>query len=132
MQIHISTSSGVPIFMQIVKQVKLLVASGRLVVRQQLPPVRKLAQDILVNPNTVARAYKQLEIEKVIISRRGSGVFVTDDISPLAKSERERIMIEHIDTLLAEATQMDMSVDEIITLIHSQNSQISLNKKRAK
>jgi len=121
MQIHISTSSGIPIYLQIVKQVKLLVASGRLPVTTQLPPVRKLAQDILVNPNTVARAYKQLEMEKVISSRRGAGVFVADAVSPLAKSEQQAIMIEHIDGLLAEAAQMDMSIDEVIALIHTQN-----------
>ena len=121
MQIHISTSSGIPIYLQIVKQVKLLVASGRIPVTTQLPPVRKLAQDILVNPNTVARAYKQLEMEKVILSRRGAGVFVADAISPLAKTEQQAIMIEHIDGLLAEAGQMDMSIDEVISLIHTQN-----------
>ncbi len=129
MQIHINTSSGVPIYLQIVKQVKLQVSSGRLLSGQQLPPVRKLAQEIIVNPNTVARAYRQLETEKVIISRRGSGVFVAEITSPLAGGEQRRILIEHIDALLAEAGQMDISIDEVTELLVSRNN---VNTQRGK
>ena len=61
MQIHISTSDGVPIYLQIVNQVKFLVASGRLAAGEELPPIRGLAEQLLINPNTVARAYRDLE-----------------------------------------------------------------------
>ena len=61
MQVHISSSDGVPIYQQIVNQIKYLAASGRLFEGEQLPPVRKLAEQLLVNPNTVARAYRELE-----------------------------------------------------------------------
>ncbi|MHC4435656.1 MAG: GntR family transcriptional regulator, partial [Planctomycetota bacterium] len=61
MHIHISLDDGVPIYLQIVNQIRYLVASGRLASGEQLPPVRKLAEQLLVNPNTVARAYRELE-----------------------------------------------------------------------
>ena len=61
MQIHISPTDGVPIYLQIVNQVKYLVSSGRLAAGEELPPIRTLAEKLLVNPNTVARAYRELE-----------------------------------------------------------------------
>ena len=65
MQIHITEADGTPFYQQVVNQVKLLVASGRLEEGEQLPPVRKLAEKLLVNPNTIARAYRELESEGV-------------------------------------------------------------------
>ena len=78
MHIHISTGDGVPIYLQIVQQVKLLVASGRLAPGEELPPIRVLADQILVNPNTVAKAYRELEREGTVATRPGDGVFVAD------------------------------------------------------
>ena len=63
MQIHISTNDGVPIYLQIVNQVKYLVAAGRLDAGEELPPIRVLAERLVVNPNTVARAYRELEAD---------------------------------------------------------------------
>ena len=71
MQIHISTADGVPIYLQIVNQVKFLVAAGRLTPGDELPPIRVLAERLVVNPNTVARAYRELEqagvVEKLVV-----------------------------------------------------------------
>ena len=88
MQLHVSPSDGVPIYQQVVNQIKYLVASGRLQQGDQLLPVRKLAEQLIVNPNTVARAYRELEAEGVVESRRGSGVFVSAGVSRLAKREQ--------------------------------------------
>ena len=73
MQIHITSSDGVPIYLQIVNQVKYLVASGRLSPGEELPPIRTLAEQLLVNPNTVARAYRELETAGVVTKRRTAG-----------------------------------------------------------
>ena len=86
MQIRISGSDGVPIYRQIVNQVKYLVAVGRMSVGEQLPTVRALAEQLVVNPNTVARAYRELESAGVIASRQGSGAFVAGNGSPLARA----------------------------------------------
>jgi GntR family transcriptional regulator len=117
MQLRISDHDGVPIYVQLVKQIKYLVSSGRLEVGEQLPPVRKLAEQLLVNPNTVARAYRELETTGVVTSRQGSGVFVADSVSPLARREQNRILNERIDVLLTEARQMNVDVDTLVKLI---------------
>ena len=73
MQIHLSAGDGVPIYLQIVNQVKYLVASGRLAPGEELPPIRVLAERLVVNPNTVARAYRELEAAGVVEKRRTAG-----------------------------------------------------------
>ena len=119
MQIHISTSDGLPIYLQIVNQVKYLVAAGRLESGEELPPIRVLAEQLVVNPNTVARAYRELEAAGIVEKRRTSGTYVSSAGSPLAREERLRILSERIDALLAEARQMDISTEEVVRLIRS-------------
>src|SRR5438067_6829283 len=121
MQIHISESDGVPIYLQIVSQVKYLVAAGRLKPGEELPPIRVLAEKLLVNPNTVARAYRELEVAGVVTKRRTAGTYVSDAGSPLARRERLRILAERADALLAEARQMNVDTEEIIQLIRQRD-----------
>ena len=121
MQIHISPSDGVPIYLQIVNQVKFLVASGRLAPGAELPPIRALAEQLLINPNTVARAYRELEVAGVVEKRRTAGTYVSDAGSPLARRETLRILTERIDALLAEARQLNIRTDEVIDLIRQRD-----------
>ena len=124
MQIHISLNDGVPIYLQIVNQIKYLVASGRLTPGEQLPPVRKLAEQLLVNPNTVARAYRELESARVLNTRRGAGVFVSDAGSPLARDEQNRILCQRIDMLLTESRQMNIDLEEVVKLLRQRSEHI--------
>lgn len=124
MRIHISPSDGVPIYLQIVRQIRYLVASGRLKRAQQLPSVRSLAEQLLVNPNTVARAYRELESAGVLSTRRGAGVYVSGNVSPLARREQNRILTERIDALLAEAHQMNIDLDKVIQLLQQRSRAI--------
>lgn len=126
MQIRISNSDGIPIYLQIVNQIKYLVAAGRLTQDDQLPPVRKLAEQLIVNPNTVARAYRELETAGVITTRRGAGVFVSDAGSPLARREQNRILNERIDMLLAEARQMNVDQEMLIRMIRQRGRQMKV------
>lgn len=128
MQIHVSPNDGVPIYQQIVNQMRYLAASGRLCAGDQLPPVRKLAEQLLVNPNTVARAYRELEGAGVIESRRGSGSFVAEKVSPLSRRERTRILNERIDMLLAEASQMDVDVETVVRLVRERKRKLESKK----
>src|SRR5437879_12042969 len=114
MQLHISANDGVPIYLQIVQQVKYLVAAGRLAPGEELPPIRALAEQLLINPNTVARAYRELETAGVVTKRRTAGTYVSDAGSPLARRERVKILTERINALLAAARQMNISVQEIM------------------
>jgi GntR family transcriptional regulator len=115
-QIHISTNDGVPIYLQIVNQVKYLVASGRLAAGEEMPPIRTLAEQLLINPNTVARAYRELEAVGVVEKRRTAGTYVSDQRSPLARRERMKILAERLDALLAEARQMDIPFEDVMKL----------------
>ncbi len=121
MNLHISANDGVPIYLQIVNQVKYLVASGRLAPGDEMPPIRVLAERLLINPNTVARAYRELETAGIVVKRRTAGTFVSDAGSPLARRERLKILTERIDALLAEARQMNVDTDDLIQLVRQRN-----------
>ena len=121
MQLHISPHDGVPIYLQIVNQVKYLVASGRLESGEELPPIRTLAEQLLINPNTVARAYRELETAGVVVKRRTAGTYVSDSASPLARRQRLKIISQRVDALLAEARQMNIDIEELIELIQERD-----------
>jgi GntR family transcriptional regulator len=121
MQLRISPADPVPIYQQIVNQVKYLVASGRLAPDEELPPIRTLAEQLVVNPNTVARAYRELEQAGIVVKRRTSGTYVSGAASPLARRQRLKIVTERIDALLAEARQLDIDTETLIDLIHERD-----------
>src|SRR3954469_25423395 len=122
MQLHIASGDGVPIYLQIANQVKHLVASERLGPGDEIPPIRVLAQQLLVNPNTVARAYLELERAGVVVKRHGSGTYVSDAGSPLARKERLKILTDRIDALLTEARHLEVPTDELLKLIKERSS----------
>jgi GntR family transcriptional regulator len=126
MQLHISPSDGVPIYLQIVNQVKYLVASGRLKPGEEMPPIRILAERLRINPNTVARAYRELEVDGVVTKRRTAGTYVSDTGSPLARRERLRILAERADALLAEARQMNVTLEEVVELLRQRDEAMRL------
>ena len=121
MQIHISPSDGVPIYLQIVNQVKYLVSSGRLEPGEELPPIRVLAEKLVVNPNTVARAYRELEMAGVVVKRRTNGTYVSDTQLRLPRQERIKIVTKRVDTLVTEARQMDIPIDEVIGIVRERD-----------
>src|SRR5271154_1646926 len=100
MQIHIDSSDGVPIYVQIVNQVKHLAASGRLAPGEELPPIRVLAAQLVVNPNTVARAYLELERAGIVTKRQGTGTYVSEAASPLPHREKLKVLRQRVDALL--------------------------------
>lgn len=123
MQLHITPGDGAPIYRQIIDQVKNLVAAGRLTPGDEMPPIRGLAQQLLINPNTVARAYRELEAQGVLVSRQGSGTVVADGGSPLARGERMRLLTAQVDKLLTEARQLGFDRDTVMELIEKRHKQ---------
>jgi GntR family transcriptional regulator len=117
MQIHIQAQDGVPIYLQVMQQIKYLVASGRLEPGEELPSIRALAEQLLVNPNTIARAYRELEVAGVVEKRRTAGTYVAETGSPLARKERMKLLKERVDQLLVEAFQMGFDLDEVLKLV---------------
>src|SRR5689334_22538020 len=122
MQIHISAADGIPIYQQIVNQIKYLVSSGRLTPGEELPPIRTLAEKLVINPNTVARAYRELEGAGIVEKRRTAGTYISDQGSPLARRERMKILSERIDALLTDARQIDVEFEELTKLAERRHS----------
>ena len=130
MRIHISTKDGIPIYQQIITQIKHMVASGRLKPGEIMPPIRVMAEQLLVNPNTVARAYKELEVAGIFTSRQGSGTRVAEKGSPLEYSERLQVIDRLVEGLLVEADQLDFSVEDIIEIIRQKNKTFGTSERR--
>jgi GntR family transcriptional regulator len=124
MQLHISSTDGVPIYIQIVNQVKHLVASGRLAPGEELLPIRVLAEQLVVNPNTVARAYLELERAGVVTKRHGSGTYVSEAPSPLSRREKFKLLTQRVDSLLVEAGHLNIDLAEVIELIRERHETI--------
>ena len=121
MQINITSHDGVPIYIQIVNQVKHLAASGRLTPGDELPPIRVLAEQLVVNPNTVARAYLELERTGLVTKRHGSGTYVSETRAPLPQREKIKILASRADALLTEARQLDVDLVETIKLLRERD-----------
>ena len=130
MRLHISIKDGAPIYQQIVQQIKYLVACGRLQAGDELPPVRALAEQLVINPNTVTRAYRDLETAGLVHTQRGKGVFVADAGSPLALKERRRILDTSIDKMLAEASQLRFSVKEVIGFVEERAEKLEADNQK--
>jgi len=106
--------SGVPYYRQIILQVEMAVASGRFVTGDQLPTVRSLAVDLKLNPNTVARAYSEMEIRGIVNTQQGTGTFISDKKIELTEVERERVLSEIARSIITQANSYGFSLNEII------------------
>ena len=120
MLVHLNPSSGVPIYLQLEAQVKQAVAAGALRAADALPSVRKLAAELRINPNTVARAYQNLERDGVIRSVPGGGTFVADGVPGLLKSEKIRRLRPHALQVAVEGRQLRLTSDEILQLVEDE------------
>ncbi len=128
MDITINLTDGVSIYRQIVNQVKYLVASGLLQPGEELPPIRTLALQLKVTPNTIVKAYDELEIAGVIQKRQGSGTFVSEGRpQQVALRERRRVIEQRIDALLAEAHQLNFTADDILRMVRERKAAMDEN-----
>lgn len=111
--IKIDTTSFIPFYEQVKQQIKGRISLGTLRPGESLPSIRELATLLLINPNTVARAYRELEREGFIYSRKGKGCFVTDDSSALIRKERTVILNQVFDAAIEEAKKLNLNASEI-------------------
>jgi len=126
-QFSISPTSGVPIYQQLTDQICAAVARGHLRADQRLPSVRELSQLLVVNPNTVARAYTELEREGVLYTRPGLGVFVAPLPSPLSKKSRRERLLGNVDRLLVDAVRWGFSSEELLDFVAERAKQYQWN-----
>jgi GntR family transcriptional regulator len=125
MQFQCDTTSRTPIYRQLIEQVRSAVARGRLQPGERLPSVRQLSRELVVNPNTIARAYTELEHDGTLITQQGRGVFVAQPRSDLTKRARQRQLEEHLEQLVVEAFHLGFTADELLALINKRIEQFA-------
>jgi GntR family transcriptional regulator len=113
MRFSIDPSSGIPIYLQIMRQIKTAIAMGRLSAEDPLPSVRQLAMDLAVNHNTIARAYLDLEHLGVIYKRAGQGTFVSRQSQDAVVQKNRSKLCGLLEKVVAEAERLDLDAEEI-------------------
>jgi GntR family transcriptional regulator len=124
---NISPGSGSPIFRQIVDQVRLAAATGRLAPGDLLPSVRALAERLLVNPNTVAKAYGELSRDGIIETQQGRGVFIAQPRQIYTKAERLRRLSPLLDSLVNEGLSLGFAPEEIVEALEQRLGRLNLS-----
>lgn len=111
---RLDQNSGVPVYRQIIDQVRGGVASGALAAGDQLPTVRQLAVDLQINPNTVVRAYRELELGGLLETQQGTGTFISEKKVARAEAERERQLRQIVDDCVARAGAAGFTVTNLL------------------
>src|SRR5947208_15924835 len=128
MVLHLNPASGIPLYLQLIEQVKHAIETGAIRSGEQLPSVRKMAEDLLINPNTVARAYRDLEHEGVIELKHGSGAFIRESIAPRANimQKAQTVVKSAVDRL----ESLHLNEEEIRRLVENELSSRRTHRQR--
>lgn len=130
--IQISAGSDEPIYLQIVRQVSEAVAKRRLATGDRLPAVRKLAAELVINPNTVARAYTILEQSGLVTTKTGSGTFVSDPKLRSMDAANMNILAERMDAVITRGVNLGMETREIVTMFRDRVEKFSAKQRNEK
>lgn len=126
MLLRLNQSSGVPLYVQLMDQIKHAIETGELQAGEQLPTIRKVAEDLVMNANTVARAFRELEHEGVIELRHGSGAFVSDSVVSRAKIMRKaQVMVQ---AAIERLSALPLSEDEIRRLVENELALLRISR----
>jgi GntR family transcriptional regulator len=117
-RLRLDLQSGVPVYRQIIDQVRGGIASGVLAVGDQLPTVRQLAVDLAINPNTVARAYRELELGGLLETHQGTGTFISTQKLRGGEAERQRQLAQIVGECMARAGAAGFTVEDLIDQLH--------------
>ncbi len=113
----VDVKSAIPIYVQVMEQIRQRIAAGVWAPGEQIPTVRELASHLLINPNTVARIYRDLEKEGLLETRRGAGTFVAATAAALAKVDRVRALTEQLEEIVSQARLFGVSDAALIELL---------------
>jgi GntR family transcriptional regulator len=126
---QIDFSNGLAVYDQVVRQVKFAVAGGLLKEGELIPSVRELARELAINPNTVARAYRQLQDDGVVESVRGTGLAVAKGAGQGCRDERIELIRTRLEQVFAEAQQSRLDVRRLRALVEKQLAAIEAKEK---
>ena len=130
MQFRIDNASDRPVYQQIMDQIKRDIALGRLIKNEKLPTVRQLAKQITINPNTIAKAYRQLEQEGIIVTKAGAGAFVANLDSNLSRSVRKKLISEELERIAVEAFHMQIDSQTLLEWFNNAVVKFNLPSKK--
>jgi len=111
--IQISIGTGEAVYSQLVSQISQAIAKGQLSAGDKLPPVRKLASELVINPNTVAKAYSQLELSGLVVTKTGSGTYIADRTERSIDISQMNILVERIDNIIARAINLGIKISDL-------------------
>lgn len=129
MLLQINFKSGLPIYLQLVDQIKAAAASGAIRPGEALPSIRPLAEELRVNRNTVAKAYSELESLGVIETLPGRGCFLKENHSALRKEVRRKLLIVDIDQAIVQAHHLQVPRDEFLALIRQRMDVLDVKRR---
>jgi GntR family transcriptional regulator len=115
---RLDADSGVPVYRQLIDQVAGAIASGSLAAGNQLPTVRQVAVDLAINPNTVMRAYRELEIRGILETQQGTGTFISSQKPKRPDADRQRQLTQLVSDFLARAGAAGFTVEELLEQIN--------------
>jgi len=130
MQFRIDNASDRPVYQQIMDQIKRDIALGRLIKNEKLPTVRQLARQLAINPNTIAKAYRQLEQEGIIVTKAGAGAFVANLDSNLSRSVRKKLISEELERITVEAYHMQIDGQTLLEWFNNAVVKFNLPSKK--
>lgn len=128
--IQISPGSKEPIYTQIIQQISRAIAMGQILPGDKLPAVRKLAGELVVNPNTVARAYTLLEQQGLLATKTGSGTFVLDPALQNTDAAHLNLLGQRMDTVITQGLNLGLSQQKLVNLFERRTSQFTQGKDR--
>jgi GntR family transcriptional regulator len=111
---RLDAHSGVPVYRQLIDQVQAAVASGALAAADQLPTVRQVAVDLAINPNTVSRAYREMEIRGLLDTQQGTGTFIADRKVEYSKDERDRQLAQLVGEFVSRAGAAGFTLKQLM------------------
>ncbi len=132
MILQINFKSGMPIYLQVVDQIKAAATSGALRPGEMLPSIRPLAEELRVNRNTIAKAYSELENLGVIETLPGRGCFLKENHSGLRKEVRRKLLIAEIDQVIVQAHHLQVARDEFLELLHERMDVLDVKRRASK
>ncbi len=129
--IQITTGSNDPVYTQLINQISRAIAQGRLKTGDKLPAVRKLASELVINPNTVAKAYMHLEQAKLVVTKTGSGTYVADTKNRSADAAEINVLTERMDNIITRAINLGLKQNDLADIFKSRLEKFGDKKRKS-
>jgi GntR family transcriptional regulator len=125
----IDLASPLPLYAQIKEQIKFALASGRIKKGNKLPSVREVSKELRINPNTVVQAYKELEYENILFTKKGQGTFISMNAPEITEKDRVKILSKQMEQVVAKAKKIGSNRKELTLILVQSADKLDFDKK---